>query len=170
MVGPLLLNIGILLFDNERRLLIQKLQSVTLLIGKQKNQDFIELSKINDYINTMDSIPEFVTLKNLFESFLNSAKDNPLATALLNGDLSAISNILALGQVGSELLSKFFCKDKEEQNTIIDDLRVNMPALPNTDIEELDAKLKKVQNSITDLKNANIGIDNVIRMRQVLEE
>lgn len=153
MVGPLLLNIGILLFDNERRLLIQKLQSVTLLIGKQKNQDFIELSKINDYINTMDSIPEFVALKALIEKFLSENSSNGLGSALLKGDLAAVTNIVGLAQAGLDAASLFTVCNKNKNSFALLDL------LPTSDLPGT-AELKKITAIIEDAKTSVININN----------
>lgn len=158
----LMLDIGLLFMPNERKSAIKNIHAINILLDKQKKEDLIELSYINDYINTMDSIQEFRLLRSLFENFLKDAADNnnSLASEILKGDLSSISNLMALGQTTSDLVSTMFCKDSEKE-TVLQSL-TRPVSLPGPAVAEIEVKFADAENTLIEFKNRKVILDYLL--------
>jgi hypothetical protein len=85
----IMLDMAVFLSNNMRRDVISGCSGINIAITRQIELDNLELMAANSYISGMDSITEFVFVKNAIEEFLNSEK-TPLADSILNGDVSGI--------------------------------------------------------------------------------
>ena len=81
-------------------------QAIALLLRKQRGENVALLQRVNVFINSVESLPNFTEMKSLYDQILASLGGGPfedLANSLANGDLSDLASqldtISAIGDI-----------------------------------------------------------------------
>jgi len=154
-----ILDMAIFLSDHERKDVISGCAGINIAISRQIELDNLELMAANSYISGMDSISEFVFVKNMVENILIDANTD-FAKSLLDGD---ISKIIAAANLMENMISTIAivaCMSTGNTDLNINpiDMVLNFAItsasglIPQTPGKAAEAELQRVEKIKNDLK------------------